>query len=107
MGILMVVPGAAWKTTILHKLKRGEIVTTIDLNVERAEYTNISFTVWDVGSQDKIWALWYHYSQNTQGLIFLVNSNDREHVSEAGEELVRTRAGDELLGALLLVFVNQ
>lgn len=107
MGILMVVSDAAWKTAILHKLKRGEIVTTIDLNVEMAEYTNISFTMWDVGSQDKIRSLWCHYSQNTQGLMLVVDSNDREHVNEAGEELVRTRAGDELRGALLLVFVNQ
>lgn len=31
------------------------------------EYKNISFTVWDVGGQDKIRPLWRHYFQNTQG----------------------------------------
>ena len=43
---------AAGKTTILYKLKLGEIVTTIPtigFNVETVEYKNISFTVWDVG----------------------------------------------------------
>jgi GTPase SAR1 family protein len=40
-------------------------------------YKNISFTVWDVGGQDKIRPLWRHYYQNTQGLIFVVDSNDR------------------------------
>ncbi|KAL3644429.1 hypothetical protein CASFOL_011732 [Castilleja foliolosa] len=47
---------AAGKTTILYKLKLGEIVTTIPtigFNVETVEYKNISFTVWDVGGQDK------------------------------------------------------
>ncbi len=42
------------KTTILYKLKLGEIVTTIPtigFNVETVEYKNISFTVWDVGGQ--------------------------------------------------------
>ncbi|CAO2613391.1 ADP-ribosylation factor 1 [Lemmus lemmus] len=90
----------------LHKLQRGEIVTTIGLNVETAEYMNVGFTMWDMGSQDKIWSLWYHYFQNTQGLIFVVNSNDREPVNKAGEELVRMLAGDEFQDALLLVFVN-
>ena len=38
-------------------------------NVETVEYKNISFTVWDVGGQDKIRPLWRHYFQNTQVLI--------------------------------------
>lgn len=45
--------------------------------METVEYKNISFTVWDVGGQDKIRPLWRHYFQNTQGLIFVVDSNDR------------------------------
>lgn len=81
---------AAGKTTILYKLKLGEIVTTIPtigFNVETVEYKNICFTVWDVGGQDKIRPLWRHYFQNTQGLIFVVDSNDRERITEAQDEL--------------------
>ncbi|KAJ6257235.1 LOW QUALITY PROTEIN: ADP-ribosylation factor [Drechslerella dactyloides] len=101
---------AAGKTTILYKLKLGEIVTTIPtigFNVETVEYKNISFTVWDVGGQDKIRPLWRHYFQNTQGIIFVVDSNDRERVSEAREELQRMLNEDELRDALLLVFANK
>lgn len=58
-------------------------------NVETVEYKNISFTVWDVGGQDKIRPLWRHYFQNTQGLIFVVDSNDRDRAEEAKEELMR------------------
>lgn len=39
----------------------------LGFNVETVEYKNISFTVWDVGGQDKIRPLWRHYFQNTQG----------------------------------------
>ena len=42
-------------------------IPTIGFNVETVEYKNISFTVWDVGGQDKIRPLWRHYYQNTQG----------------------------------------
>uniref|UniRef100_A0A8C5M461 ARF GTPase 3 n=1 Tax=Leptobrachium leishanense TaxID=445787 RepID=A0A8C5M461_9ANUR len=73
MRILMVGLDAAGKTTILYKLKLGEIVTTIP----------------------------------TIGLIFVVDSNDRERVNEAREELMRMLAEDELRDAALLVFVNK
>ncbi len=62
-------------------------IPTIGFNVETVEYKNINFTVWDVGGQDKIRPLWRHYFQNTQGLIFVVDSNDRERIVEAREEL--------------------
>jgi len=42
-------------------------VFVLGFNVETVEYKNISFTVWDVGGQDKIRPLWRHYFQNTQG----------------------------------------
>jgi len=108
--ILMVGLDAAGKTTILYKLKLGEIVTTIPtigFNVETVEYKNISFTVWDVGGQDKIRPLWRHYFQNTQGLIFVVDSADRERIAEANEELNKMLAEDELRDAVLLVFANK
>uniref|UniRef100_A0A2K6V5K7 ADP ribosylation factor 1 n=1 Tax=Saimiri boliviensis boliviensis TaxID=39432 RepID=A0A2K6V5K7_SAIBB len=101
MRILMVGLDAAGKTTILYKLKLREIETTtpaIGFNVE----TNISFTVWDVGGQDKILPLWCYYFQSTQGLIFVVDSNDR-----AREELMRMLAEDELWDAVLLVLANK
>lgn len=43
-------------------------------NVETVEYKNISFTVWDVGGQDKIRPLWRHYFQNTQGTFSYVKN---------------------------------
>ena len=110
MRILMVGLDAAGKTTILYKLKLGEIVTTIPtigFNVETVEYKNISFTVWDVGGQDKIRPLWRHYFQNTQGLIFVVDSNDRERVGEARDELHRMLQEDELRDAVLLIYANK
>ncbi|XP_018331522.1 ADP-ribosylation factor 2 [Agrilus planipennis] len=110
MRILMVGLDAAGKTTILYKLKLGEIVTTIPtigFNVETVEYKNICFTVWDVGGQDKIRPLWRHYFQNTQGLIFVVDSNDRERITEAEHELHNMLQEDELRDAVLLVFANK
>ncbi|XP_077797338.1 ADP-ribosylation factor 1-like isoform X3 [Macaca mulatta] len=73
MRILVASLDAVGKTTILYKLKLGEIVTTIPAT----------------------------------GLIFVVDSNDRERVNEAREELMRMLAEDELRDAVLLVFANK
>lgn len=81
--------------------------TIVGFNVETVEYKNIQFTVWDVGGQDKIRPLWRHYFQNTQGIIFVVDSNDRDRIVEAREELQRMLNEDELRDAVLLVFANK
>ena len=108
--ILMVGLDAAGKTTILYKLKLGEVVTTIPtigFNVEQVDYKNISFTVWDVGGQDKIRPLWRHYYQNTEGLIFVVDSNDKDRIDAAREELQKMLQEDELKDSVVLVFANK
>lgn len=45
--------------------------------------------------------------QNTQGIIFVVDSNDRDRVSEARDEMQRMLNEDELRDAILLVFANK
>ncbi|KAL4598432.1 hypothetical protein ACB092_11G059500 [Castanea dentata] len=88
-------------------LLKHKIFQSLDFNVETVDFKNISFTVWDVGGQDKIRPLCRHYFQNTQGLIFVVDSNDRERVAEARNELHRILVEFELRNAVLLVFANK
>ncbi len=80
---------AAGKTTILYKLHIGEILTTvptIGFNVEKVQYKNVVFTVWDVGGQEKLRPLWRHYFNNTDALIFVVDSQDRERIGKSAAE---------------------
>jgi len=91
-------------------LKLGEFITTIPtigFNVETVEYKNISFIVWDVGGQDRIRRLWRHYYQGTQGLVFVVDSNDPDRFAEAAEELNALLSDDTLRGAAVLVLANK
>lgn len=82
-------------------------IPTIGFNVETIEYNKVNFTVWDVGGCDKIRPLWRHYYQNTQALIFVCDSNDRERISEAKEELHKMLFEDELRDSILLVYANK
>ena len=117
MRLLMLGLDAAGKTTMLYKMHLGETVNslpTIGFNVETIEYKNIKMTVWDVGGQDKIRPLWRHYYQGTQGLIFVVDSNDQNRIDDrsgyadtAADELNKLMNADELQDAVLLVYANK
>jgi len=115
--ITMIGLDAAGKSTILYKLKLGEVVNTIPtigFNVETVQYKDIEFTVWDVGGQEKIRPLWRHYYNNNNGIIFVVDSADTDRLDDrdnqagsAKEELARCLAEPELAGVPLLVFANK
>jgi len=100
----------AGKTTILYKLKMGEVVQTtptIGFNVETVTRKNLSFSVWDVGGQDQIRSLWRHYFLNTQAVIFVIDSNDTVRLKEAKDELNNVLVSPELAGAIVLVLANK
>jgi len=112
--ILMLGLDAAGKTTILYKLRLGEVTTTIPtigFNVESVEYNTrtslVSFTTWDVGGRDKIRPLWRHYYQHANALVFVVDSNDRDRYEEAGDEITKVLSEDECKDWPLLVFANK
>jgi len=108
--ILMVGLDAAGKTTILYRLKLGEVVTTIPtlgFNVVTVVYKNISFTVWDVGGQDRIRPLWRHYYDDTDGVIYVVDAADRNRVQTAKKEFQGILSEEALRDAAVLVFANK
>jgi len=61
----------------------------------------------DIAGQDKARPLWRHYFQNTQVLIIVVDSNDRERMDELREEIWRLTKEDELRGVPVLIFANK
>lgn len=63
--------------------------------------------VQDVGGQDKIRPLWRHYYTGTQGLVFVVDSQDRDRIDEARQELHKILNDREMKDCLLLVFANK
>jgi small GTP-binding protein len=108
--ILMIGLDAAGKTSILYQLKMAELVKTIPtigFNVEMLDYKGLKLTIWDVGGQDKIRILWKHYYQNTDGIIFVVDSNDKERLEKVRETLALCLIEEELKDAALLIFANK
>jgi hypothetical protein len=55
---------------------------TLGVNVETVSFKNIEFMVMDMGGQDKIRALWSHYYEGGDAIIFVVDSADDERLAE-------------------------
>ncbi|KAL6861801.1 hypothetical protein ACP4OV_017501 [Aristida adscensionis] len=108
--VVMLGLDAAGKTTILYRLHIGEVlssVPTIGFNVEKVEYKNVAFTVWDVGGQDKLRPLWRQYLSNSDALIYVVDSLDRERIGVAREELHAIIQDPLMLNSVILVLANK
>ncbi|KAG4094484.1 ADP-ribosylation factor family-domain-containing protein [Neocallimastix lanati (nom. inval.)] len=108
--ILILGLDGAGKTTILYRLQIGEVVTTIPtigFNVETVNYKNIKFQVWDLGGQTSIRPYWRCYYTNTDAIIYVVDSVDKDRIATSKEELLAMLDEEELKDAALLVFANK
>ena len=110
MRILMLGLDGSGKTTILYKLRFGEVISTIPtigFNVETVDYKNVRFTVWDVGGQDKIRELWKHYYNDVDGIIFVVDAADHDRLDVVKMELSKLMNTYELRKTKFLIFANK
>lgn len=108
--ILMLGLDAAGKTTVLYKIHLGETVQTmptIGFNVETVKIGKSNLLVWDIGGQEKIRGLWKHYYQNTDALVYIVDSADHARVEESADELKRVMDDDHMKDVAVLVYANK
>jgi len=65
------------------------------------------FSLWDLGGSQDARAFWRFYYQDTQAVIFVVDSSDTDRMEEAREDLHRMLTEHELWDAPLLVLANK
>ncbi|KAH9599289.1 Small GTPase superfamily [Trypanosoma melophagium] len=100
----------AGKTSILYHLQLGNVVSTVPtvgFNLETMHYKNISFEVWDLGGQANIRPFWRCYFTDTDAIIYVVDSVDKDRMGVAKHELYNLLDEDELRDSLLLIFANK
>ncbi|XP_066912465.1 ADP-ribosylation factor-like protein 1 [Clytia hemisphaerica] len=110
LRVLILGLDGAGKTTILYRLQVGEVVTTIPtigFNVESVTYKNLNFQVWDLGGQTSIRPYWRCYYANTDAIIYVVDSQDKDRIGISKQELIAMLEEDELKDAILCVFANK
>ncbi|XP_035258908.1 ADP-ribosylation factor-like protein 5B [Anguilla anguilla] len=100
----------AGKTTILYQFLAKEAVhtsPTVGSNVEEISVRKTRFLVWDIGGQESLRASWNSYYCDTEIVILVVDSTDRERLTLTREELHRMLAHEDLQNAAVLVLANK
>ncbi|KAL3270125.1 hypothetical protein HHI36_009183 [Cryptolaemus montrouzieri] len=100
----------AGKTTIL-KIMASEDVThvtpTAGFNIKSVVSDGFKLNVWDIGGQRKIRPYWKNYFENTDVLIYVVDSSDKKRLEETGIELFELLGDNKLEDVPLLVYANK
>ncbi|KAH3759207.1 ADP-ribosylation factor 1 [Pelomyxa schiedti] len=105
--IIMVGMEGAGKTTITFRLRGKEEEPYSTGLVEVVQFKNVNFTVWDLGTQSPIRPYWSNYYPGTQGIIFVVDSENVDSLEEARSELHSLLGDERLQKASLLILANK
>uniref|UniRef100_A0A2K6S861 ARF like GTPase 2 n=1 Tax=Saimiri boliviensis boliviensis TaxID=39432 RepID=A0A2K6S861_SAIBB len=88
--LLMLGLDNAGKTTILKKFNGEDIDTispTLGFNIKTLEHRGFKLNIWDVGGQKSLRSYWRNYFESTDGLIWVVDSADRQRMQDCQREL--------------------
>jgi len=82
----------------------NRIASTVGLNVGKIEASGIVLNFWDLGGQKELQLLWDKYFLDAHGIIWVVDSSDRDRLGEsisAFDNIIKNK----LLDNLPLLFV--
>uniref|UniRef100_A0A8C1VMW8 ADP-ribosylation factor-like protein 3 n=1 Tax=Cyprinus carpio TaxID=7962 RepID=A0A8C1VMW8_CYPCA len=100
----------AGKTTLLKQLASEDVNTitpTQGFNIKSVTCDAMKLNVWDIGGQRKIRPFWKKYLENTDLLIYVIDSADKKRFEETGLELSELIDEENLKGVPLLIFANK
>ncbi|QCD91027.1 ADP-ribosylation factor-like 2 [Vigna unguiculata] len=110
MRILMVGLDNSGKTTIVLKINGEDtsvISPTLGFNIKTIAYQKYTLNIWDVGGQKTIRSYWRNYFEQTDGLVWVVDSSDLRRLDDCKLELDNLLKEERLSGASLLILANK
>ncbi len=113
--ILLLGLDGAGKTSILYQLKLSDLVNTtqtIGFNLEKIKYKNLFLELWDIGGynifyDNKCTVLCKHYFKNIDGIVFVIDCNDKKRFGKVNQALLEIINNEELKNIPLLIFGNK
>jgi len=110
LRILMLGLDNSGKTTALKQLASEDpasITPTQGFNIKSVQSSGFKLNVWDIGGQKHIRPYWKNYYNNTDAIVYMVDSADKRRNDEAAEELEALLEEEALAGVPVLVFANK
>ncbi|GAA5892783.1 ADP-ribosylation factor-like protein 2 [Sporobolomyces salmoneus] len=108
--ILMLGLDNAGKTTICKSILHEDVSTispTLGFNIRTIVHSGYTLNVWDIGGQTSLRPYWKNYFEQTDAVVWVVDSSDRERMRDCRNELHELLKQERLMGASLLVFANK
>ncbi|CAG9540034.1 unnamed protein product [Cercopithifilaria johnstoni] len=108
----------AGKTTFLEQIKSRfirnyqmlnplKITSTVGLNVGTVVVGSLRLNFWDLGGQEELQSLWHKYFEDSQALIFVVDSCDPDRFAEVGEAFKSVMNNEAVQKMPVLVVCNK
>ena len=112
LRFLMVGLDRAGKSTIVATMQIGKPVPapvkpTIGFNLEEITFQSLKLKVWDISGQERYRALWKHYYEGSNGIVFVIDCTDKERIGEVRDEFHRVLIEQDLSYVRILVFANK
>ena len=109
--ILMLGLDFSGKSTILNKIKQKEsvrIIPAIGLHIESLFYMGLLKIIsWDLGGASRMRELFKVFYPNTDGIILVIDSNDKERFDDAIECFQNILEEKELKNCPILIMANK
>jgi len=99
------------KTSFVNVLDVGgfmeDVVPTIAFNMRKVRRDNVTLKIWDVAGQSKYRGLWARYCRDSDAIVFIVDSHDKENLEASSFALHSLLSEKSLSGIPLLVLGNK
>lgn len=83
------------------------IASTVGLNVGKLDTNGVVLNFWDLGGQKELQLLWDKYFLEAHGIIWVVDSSDRDRLEESVELFTKIITNELLIGLPLLFIINK
>lgn len=75
--------------------------------METVTFNNLKLQVWDLGGQTGLRPYWRCYYQDTNAVVYVIDSADKDRLEVARQELELMLQEEELRGAPVLILANK
>lgn len=110
MRILIVGLDNAGKTTIVRHINGEDtslVSPTLGFQIKTLRFGGYTLNIWDVGGQKTLRSYWRNYFEQTDAILWVVDSADARRLEDTVLELHNLLKEERLAGATLLIFANK
>lgn len=101
----------AGKTAVLKRIANESDITNVTptpgYSIKTVIHGSFKLNVWDLGGQKAIRGFWRNYYDDTDAIIYVIDSSDRRRIEETGVELQQILEEVKLAGVPILIYLNK